>query len=82
MKVATYLDPRFKSQYGDKRREVLDEMESFNPPSTEPLTDMAVTEETGGSSKKRKLSDFFRSSQSKNKQTDLNKSATELDLYE
>ena len=27
----------------------LDEMESFNPPSTEPLTDMAVTEETGGS---------------------------------
>ena len=45
MEVATYLDPRFKSQYDDKRREVLDEMESFNPPSTEPLTDMAVTEE-------------------------------------
>ena len=80
MKVATYLDPRFKSHYGDKRREVLDEMESFNPPSTEPLTDMVVTEETGGSSKKRKLSDFFKSSQSKERQTDLNKS--ELDLYE
>ena len=82
MEVATYLDPRFKSEYGDKCREVLDEMESFNPPSTEPLTDMVVTEETGGSSKKRKLSDFFRSYQNKEKQTDLNKAVTELDLYE
>ena len=84
MKVSTYLDPGFKSQYDNKRNEVLLQMELVNPPcDNNEQTEAVVAEADGTSSNKRKLSDFFSTPQAHDHETDTRKHVfeVELDMY-